>query len=914
MKKVSFKMICVIFLAVMTTQASSQDYETVKLKDRLPKLQSASSVGTDFWFTVPPCYEDEMAALENSVYIFVTGTESAFVTVEVAGKGFLMEKQLQANTTVDFVLLPDAASPWRKSGSKKPPAEKIIQGAGIHVYSDVPVTVYCVVSYRAATEGFLVLPSSSLGNKYIVSSYGSMDALTEEKFYPSLSGCCATENGTKVSFTLGGNPTTKTTGGMISGDSIKYTLNKGDVVMFASNGDANDLTGSVWQSDKPIAVVSGNYCADIPIDNRWCDYSCEMDQPTNTWGTSYHVPKIHGRKYPSIIRIFASEPNTTIYKDGAHNNKLTKAGGRQNEGWYEIRMAPLSDLPKSVLITADKPIGITFCNTGAQEDGSPMPNSDPFLLAMLPDDAFNKELSFSTPGTTDSNDFQENYINLVYETEENGETPEGLKFGWIVDGKFLFRRVLNMFPGVDEKFYDDNSGKKYAVKQLSIDSNAVCKIIGDKPFAAYSYGYRTGDSYGFPTAIGTERTVITKEGTAPVPTWTMQCNGDVDNGYVKDMPDDVRRSGLRFIGLDKRSENYKLTQDPIVYGSTNEAGWKLEVIDKSKRATAYMVFGDIDGNDTVIVIQNKLMSGMVFSPSYIHLGNIITDSVQVLPFTIKNKNQAPVTITKLYLKNGNQGFSIGSPSLPFTIAAGDSVTINIYISYDTPAILSDTLIAGNDCDELVALYLSAKTVQPVIEVSDIDFDTVYTGKKYDRNLKISNKSTIALHIISHTAPNHPEFSSNIPDYLLTMTANNDMIYKVSFESQKEGVFIDSIVFQTEAGTNTDNVAILRAVCVKANAVEDGNTGQEASGLKIAVNPNPVNNGKATVRLISDRDCGAEITVCNIAGRQLFNNRTYTIQAGENTIELDLSRLPSGVYYLLVKSRGSAEKVKFNIIR
>jgi len=94
MKKVSFKMICVIFLAVMTTQASSQDYETVKLKDRLPKLQSASSVGTDFWFTVPPCYEDEMAALENSVYIFVTGTESAFVTVEVAGKGFLMEKQL----------------------------------------------------------------------------------------------------------------------------------------------------------------------------------------------------------------------------------------------------------------------------------------------------------------------------------------------------------------------------------------------------------------------------------------------------------------------------------------------------------------------------------------------------------------------------------------------------------------------------------------------------------------------------------------------------------------------------------------------------------------------------------------------------------------------------------------------------
>ncbi len=548
MKRAIWLQILVLFqLSFNTFTAFSQEEVNGMIKDKLPKIMTSSSMGTDFWFTVPPCFEDEDKTY-NNVYVLVTGPVSALVTVEVYNRGFTLQKKMQANTIAEFKLEAIIALPWRKTGSQKPPEEdKVIHG-GIHVCSDASVTVYCIVRFQYTSDGFLVLPTSSLGNEYIVSSYGSMDALTTN-IMPSLSGCCATEDSTIVSFTLGGNSYTKTASGLKTGDKKRFELRQGDVVMIASDGDGQDLTGSVWKANKPIAVVSGNYCANIPIENRWCDYTCEMDLPTYTWGTSYHVPKIHGRKYPSIIRIFAKEPNTTIYRDGDSVFKLTKANGKQNVGWYEMRMVPMDEAPKSVVITADKPIGITLCNTSVQEDLSPMPDSDPFQMAILPDDAFNREISFSIPCNIDANTFKENYINLVYETDrDDGQTPEGLKFGTIQDGKFIYSSLRELYPGPDEVFYNNNTGKKYAVKHFSLNSTACCKIIGDKPFAAYAYGYGNCDSYGYP--VGIPWNAIGNDNMPPDPVWSMECNGNVINASVKDMPANNGRSGLSSITLD----------------------------------------------------------------------------------------------------------------------------------------------------------------------------------------------------------------------------------------------------------------------------------------------------------------------------------------------------------------------------
>ena len=123
----------------------------------------------------------------------------------------------------------------------------------------------------------------------------------------------------------------KTAGGMKPGDIVTVDMDEGDVFMVSSKGDFGDLSGSHIIATKPVAVVSGVQCTNIPIGNQWCDYTVEMEIPTYTWGTHYHVPKIPNRQYPPLIRIFAKEPNTKLYRDGNNIGLLPEAGGMENK-------------------------------------------------------------------------------------------------------------------------------------------------------------------------------------------------------------------------------------------------------------------------------------------------------------------------------------------------------------------------------------------------------------------------------------------------------------------------------------------------------------------------------------------------------------------------------------------------------
>jgi len=169
---------------------------------------------------------------------------------------------------------------------------------------------------------------------------------------------------------------------MKPGDSKEFILNKGDVWAVATDTDEGDLSGSKVIANKPVAVVTGNMCNNIPTGNQWCDYTVEMDIPTFTWGTDYHVPKVPGRKYPSIIRIFAKEPNTTIYRNGRAIGQIKQAGGMEGNAYLTMRMGPMDVPPASIVISSDKPVGVTLYNTGVQEDN--YVQSDPFVMVMTP--------------------------------------------------------------------------------------------------------------------------------------------------------------------------------------------------------------------------------------------------------------------------------------------------------------------------------------------------------------------------------------------------------------------------------------------------------------------------------------------------------------------------------------------------
>ncbi len=912
MKSTILKCLQIIIIVIVPAIPSfSQDLSPDNVKDKLPKIQSASNMGTDFWFTVPPGFESDGGG-DYLINIYVSSQDSTLVIVEVPSKKTFMVDTTIPNGLINFRLTPITACPWCKSGPSPSPKEQVWSGAGIHVLSFKPVIVYCVLRYPVTSDGFLVLPTSSLGKDYIVSSYGSMDAWTTAVM-PSLSGCCATEDSTNVSFTLGGNTGTITSGGMKPGEVWSKMMQRGDVVMFASKGGGADLSGSSWKADKPVAVVSGNHCANIPIENRWCDYTCEMDQPVFTWGTTYHVPKIHGRKFSSVIRIFASDTNTTIFRDGVEVGKLAVAGGLQNEGWLEMRCVPLPDSAKPVVISSNKPVGVTLYNTGVQEDGEPYPDSDPFQMAILPTDSYLTEMAFACPSVQGGIRFNKNYLDFIYETDENGELPDDVEFGTADNGVFSFSKMKSVYNYPDEKYNYNVNGKKYAMKKIDLPIYGVFRIRASRPFAAYSYGYGYCDSYGFPSGVKPVAAVSSKDSVPPQATYTMDCKGNISDGVVRDMPDSQERSNIGYIMLDKKnSYNYKLVTGSYSFGNTSEIHWSLETVDTNRPSKAVIILTDAANNYSTIELGNKL-SKLEFNKDHAHFELDPPQKADSTIIDMQNTGTEPITIQRFELKDGNNHFSIDKPSLPLTLQPGAAYSFKVRFTADASMLMgrfSDSLVIGDDCVNYYSLPMWAYYEKPEISMSDIDFGKVEAGRPSTIPFCLSNFSDYPNTITGFHGNTVPEFSFHKPSFPFTIVPDDNILFYVTFKAGAEGTYLDSIIFESDAGTEIDNAAVLKAECIPPNSIDQ----EKDLNCKVSILPNPTSGGRATVSIYSDRECGAEITVCNIAGEQLLYWGTYTLQAGENLIEPDLSKLPSGVYYLLVKSCGRAERVKFSIIR
>ena len=72
------------------------------------------------------------------------------------------------------------------------------------------------------------------------------------------------------------------------GEIITFMLNRGDVVRLLGTADT-DLAGSLVQGDKPVQVITGNKCRNIPTDSPACDHLEETVFPAETLGKEYVV-------------------------------------------------------------------------------------------------------------------------------------------------------------------------------------------------------------------------------------------------------------------------------------------------------------------------------------------------------------------------------------------------------------------------------------------------------------------------------------------------------------------------------------------------------------------------------------------------------------------------------------------------
>ncbi|MDF2693415.1 MAG: hypothetical protein K0S65_1798 [Labilithrix sp.] len=208
------------------------------------------------------------------------------------GLVFLSEATDQLQGAEDSTLCPKGVVPaYRK--------DPMSHGTGItrafHLKTDGPVSAYSIFPYGGA-QGFvptatLLLPVSSWGTNYLAVSTAKVFVDKSGGSPPNLGvsnrtlQLVAQEDGTEIQILPAADvsPVGGVAGGA-RGKPTTWSLSRGQVIQI---NQANDLTGSAIESNKPIGLFGGSECTNFPVTYAFCDLTQQQMPPLSQWGHVY---------------------------------------------------------------------------------------------------------------------------------------------------------------------------------------------------------------------------------------------------------------------------------------------------------------------------------------------------------------------------------------------------------------------------------------------------------------------------------------------------------------------------------------------------------------------------------------------------------------------------------------------------
>ncbi|HVK39546.1 MAG TPA: hypothetical protein VNA88_13495, partial [Candidatus Kapabacteria bacterium] len=239
---------------------------------------------------------------------------------------------------------------------------------------------------------------------------------------------------------------------VIPKEPIEVTLARGEVLQLIPHFDpsaTSDLSGTLVQSTKPVAVFSGHNCSYVPdLTVKACNLLAEQMPPVSSWGTTFGVGRIEARSY-SMIRVMARQDSTLVALDGKEVATL-KAGE-----FFEHRLVG------NGLVVASRPVLVAQFAPGF-DNGDNV--GDPMMIVVPPVEQFDNVYSIATPVRGPFRHF----VNIIARTS----TIEELA----VDGH-----------PVDQRRFKQLGTTDYSVGQIEIPYGSHV-VSGRERFGLYQYG------------------------------------------------------------------------------------------------------------------------------------------------------------------------------------------------------------------------------------------------------------------------------------------------------------------------------------------------------------------------------------------------------------------------------------------
>ena len=167
--------------------------------------------------------------------------------------------------------------------------------------------------------------------------------------------------------------------------------------------DVSDLTGTRITATKPVQVIGGSSCTDIPYNVYACDHIEEAMLPLETLGTTYIVatPLITpSTEKGRLVRVIATEANTRVAYSPAQTGAPTTL---TNPGdYFEIQSSA------TFQITTNKRVLVAEYALGQDAGGS---TGDPDEVLSVPVQQYRTQYLFHAPVN-----YLTNYVNVTAPT------------------------------------------------------------------------------------------------------------------------------------------------------------------------------------------------------------------------------------------------------------------------------------------------------------------------------------------------------------------------------------------------------------------------------------------------------------------------------------------------------------------
>jgi len=238
--------------------------------------------------------------------------ESAVVFISDAPPGYIPQSEA-------YTPCPEEAVPATYAD---PLPEGTGYGSSFHLTTSAPISLSAIYPYSGGksyvTSATLLLPVPTWGTEHIiVNAWEQMTDSTQAHAGGPAAQIVASEDDTEVTILpkraiqdgtgfTGGPPDVPVT----------YRLAKGQLLQI---NQAQELSGSIVQSNKPTSIFGGHECMNVPSTRTACDYALQQIPAFSQWGSEYvgvgYRPRLGDEHEPMPYRIVAARDGTRLDYD-----------------------------------------------------------------------------------------------------------------------------------------------------------------------------------------------------------------------------------------------------------------------------------------------------------------------------------------------------------------------------------------------------------------------------------------------------------------------------------------------------------------------------------------------------------------------------------------------------------------------